>query len=367
MEDAILQALDIEKELALGPATKAYLHARSCSPRPKVEMPNGQVKDTAAKDHAPTIQPPLPPPKRKRKTPYDSEDDVPEVSRRMRDLRDIGSKAVVPMDLANAAAVSAPKYDDLTNAGQAKRIVHSQATAKRKHAGLHQDQPCGIPRKKDRSRPLSELCNGDMWGGSRPNGQKADEHLLGVATCSSSSSGTSTLDTPLDMNNCHRSMAFKTDQAKGTEISCMTRLLSDDSRHGNDFVGTPAAQNIVEPDHLHRYQPCGLAKNPTRKAEKHARKNMKMRTISSVDQENKNRTRDSNDHDHHKPKTGKHKSPRDGVVLLEKRQEKRSLDKNKPAEHDIKMHIAVVPSGMDCVGAFQQQHGAPCAPCFSNE
>ncbi|AQK92624.1 Tudor/PWWP/MBT superfamily protein [Zea mays] len=247
MEDAILQALDIEKELALGPATKAYLHARSCSPRPKVEMPNGQVKDTAAKDHAPTIQPPLPPPKRKRKTPYDSEDDVPEVSRRMRDLRDIGSKAVVPMDLANAAAVSAPKYDDLTNAGQAKRIVHSQATAKRKHAGLHQDQPCGIPRKKDRSRPLSELCNGDMWGGSRPNGQKADEHLLGVATCSSSSSGTSTLDTPLDMNNCHRSMAFKTDQAKGTEISCMTRLLSDDSRHGNDFVGTPAAQNIVEP------------------------------------------------------------------------------------------------------------------------
>ncbi|CAD6270966.1 unnamed protein product [Miscanthus lutarioriparius] len=266
MEDAILQALDIEKERTLGPATKAYLHAGSCSPSTKIEMPNGQVKDAAAKDASPAIQlspplpllpppplplplpPPPPPPKRKRKTPYDSEDDAPKGSRRMRDLRDIGSKTAPPMDLPHSAAISAPKYDDLPNDGQVKRIVHSQATTKRKHAAAHQDQPCGIPRKKDRSRPLAELCNGDMWNGSRPNGQKADEHLLGVATCSSSSSGTSTLDTPLDTNSCHRSAAFKTDQAKGTEISCMTRLLSDDSRHGNDFVETPpAAQNIVEP------------------------------------------------------------------------------------------------------------------------
>ena len=260
MEDAILQALDIEKERALGSKTKAYLHAASCSPSPKTEMTNGQVKDATAKDASPTIQPsplllplPLPPlpPKRKRKTPYDSEDDAPKGSRRMRDLRDIGSKTVPPMDLVNAAAISATKYDDLPNDGQVKRIVHSQATTKRKHADTHQDQPCGIPRKKDRSRPLSELCNGDMWNGSRPNGQKADEHLLGVATCSSSSSGTSTLDTPLDTNSCHRSAAFKTDQAKGTEISCMTRLLSDDSRHGNDFVETPpAAQKILESGNL---------------------------------------------------------------------------------------------------------------------
>ncbi|NP_001136808.1 uncharacterized LOC100216954 isoform 1 [Zea mays] len=249
MEGAILQALDIEKDSALGPVTKAYLHAPSCSPSPKVGMPNGQVKDAAPKDPSPAIQPPLPPPrsKRKRKTPYDSEDDTPQGSCRMRDLRDIGSKTVPTMDLSNAAAIFAPKYNDLPNVGQARRIVRSQATTKRKHAAAHQDQPCGIPRKKDRSRPLSELCNGDIWNGSRPNGQKADEHLLGVATCSSSSSGTSTLDTPLDTNSCHRSAA-STDQAKGTAISCMARLLSDDSRHGNDFVGTPpAAQNISEP------------------------------------------------------------------------------------------------------------------------
>jgi hypothetical protein len=264
MEDAILQALDIEKEGALGPATKAYLHAASCSPRAKIEMSNGQVKEAAAKDASPAIQPspplpllpppplplpllPPPPPKRKRKTPYDSEDDAPKGSRRMRDLRDIGSKTVHPMDLPHSATISTPKYDDLPNGGEVKRIVHSQATTKRKHAAVHQDQPCGIPRKKDRSRPLAELCNGDMWNGSRPNGQKVDEHLLGVATCSSSSSGTSTLDTPLHTNSCHRSAAFKTHQAKRTEISCMTRLISDDSRHGNDFVETPAVQNILEP------------------------------------------------------------------------------------------------------------------------
>lgn len=79
-----------------------------------------------------------------------------------------------------------------------------------------------------------------------------------------------------------------------------------------------------------------------------------MRTINSVDQEGKNRTRDSNDHDHHKTKTRKHKAPRDEVVLLEKRLEKRSL--NKHAEHDTKMHIAEIPSGVDCVGAVRQQH-----------
>jgi hypothetical protein len=142
--------------------------------------------------------------------------------------------------------------------------VHSQATAKKKHDAVHQDQPCGIPRKNDMSHPLLELCNGDMWDASRPNDQKADEHLWGVATCSSNPSSTSTLDTSLDMNNCHRSATFKADKAKDTEISCMTRLLSHDSRHGNDFVATPsAAQNIVEQDHLHRYQLGVLIKNPT--------------------------------------------------------------------------------------------------------
>lgn len=249
MEDAILQALDIERERAVEPASKAYLHGGTCSPNPKIDMPNGLVKDAAAKDPSTAIQSPSPPPKRrKHKTPYDSEEDAPKGSRRMRDLRDIGSKAVPPMDVPHAGTISVPKYDDLPNVGQVKTSVPSHASTKRKHAAAPQDQPCGNPRKKDRSRPLSELCNGDMWNGSRSNGHKSNEHIVGVATCSSSSSGTSTLDSSLDTTSCHRHVTFKTDQAKGTEISCVTRLLTDDSCHGGDFVETPlAGRSVLEP------------------------------------------------------------------------------------------------------------------------
>jgi len=50
------------------------------------------------------------------------------------------------------------------------------------------------------------------------------------------------------MTSCHRNAAFKTDQAKGTETSCMTRLLADDFCHGGDFVETPlAGRSILEP------------------------------------------------------------------------------------------------------------------------
>lgn len=370
-EDAILQALNIERERALEPASKTYLHGGTCSLNPKIEMPNGQVKDAAAKGPSTTIHSlplplplPPPPPKRKRKTPYDSEDDAPKGSRRMRDLRDIGSKTVPPMDSPHAGTISVPKYDDLPNVGQVKTSVQSHASTKRKHAAAHQDQPYGVPRKKDRSRPLSELCNGDMWNGSRPNGHKADEHFLGAATCSSSSSGTSTLDSSLETTSCHRRAAFKTDQAKGTEISCMSRLFTDDFHHRDDFVETPlAGRSILEPDHLQKYQPCGLAKHPTWKHNKQAngcskvvkcdRKNIKMRSISSVDQEGYNRTKDSDKHEHHKARTVKHKAPRDEVVLLEKRLDKRSL--NKPSGDDTKMHIAMIPTDSDCVGAVEQQ------------
>ncbi|CAN6354091.1 unnamed protein product [Urochloa humidicola] len=384
MEDAVIQALDIERERALDPASKSYLHAGTCSPNAKIGMPNGQVKDAAAKDPSTTIHSlPLPqrlrPPKKKRKTPYGSEDDAPKGSRRMRDLRDIGSKTAPPMEFPHASTISVPKYDDQANVGQVKTSVQSHPSAKRKLAAALQDQPCGIPRKKDRSRPLSELCNGDMWNGSRSNGHKADEHFLGAgaATCSSSSSGTSTLDSSLETTSCHRSAAFKTDQSKGTEISCMTRLITDDLHRRDEFVKTPlAGGSVLEPDHLQKYQPCSLTKHPTwkhskqvndcSKAVKCDRKNIKMRSISSVDQEGNNRIKDSDKHKHHKARTVKHKAPRDEVVLLEKKLDKRSL--NKPSGGDAKMHLAVIPTDLKCVGAVEQQHSKiKCDPEGSSE
>jgi len=144
----------------------------------------------------------------------------------------------------------------------------------------------------------------------------------------------------------------------------MTRLLTDDFHHGGDLVETPlAGRSILEPDHLQKYQLCGSAKHPTWKHNKQAddcskavkcdRKNIKMRTISSVDQEVNNRTRDSDKHEHHKAKTVKHKAPRDEAVLLEKRLDKHSLNKTSGA--DGKLHLAVIPTDLDCIGAVEQQ------------
>jgi len=78
-----------------------------------------------------------------------------------------------------------------------------------------------------------------------------------------------------------------------------------------------------------------------------------MRTIRSVDQEVSNRTRDSDKHEHHKAKTVKHKAPRDEAVLLEKRLDKHSLNKTSGA--DGKLHLAVIPTDLDCIGAVEQQ------------
>ncbi|XP_062180670.1 uncharacterized protein At1g51745-like isoform X2 [Phragmites australis] len=240
MEDAIIQALEIEEARALEP------HGGSCSPKPNmrnVVSTESSCSHAVATDSSTAIQPPSP--KRKRKTPYDSEDDAPKGSRRMRDLRDIGSKTV-PMELSNAGTISVLNYD-ISSVSQVARSKQSHATAKRKHATADQDQPSGSSRKKDRSRPLSELCHGDMWNGFRSNGQQADARLLGVGSCLSSSSGTLTLGTSLDKTTSRRIGAFKTDHAEGIEISCVTELLNDGFHHGDDFVKIPLdAASILE-------------------------------------------------------------------------------------------------------------------------
>uniref|UniRef100_A0A0A9H7Y4 Uncharacterized protein n=1 Tax=Arundo donax TaxID=35708 RepID=A0A0A9H7Y4_ARUDO len=361
MEDAVIQALEIERARALEAGN-------SCSAKPT--MGNGVTggksssAHAAAKESSTVIQ--LPSPKRKRKTPYDSEDDVPKGSRRMRDLRDIGSK-IVPMELSNAGTVSVLNVD-LPSVTQAKRSKQHHATTKRKLATADRDQPCGGSRKKDKSRPLSELCNGDMWNGFRSNGQNADEHFMGMGSCSSSSSGTSSLGTSLDKTSSHRNGAYKTDQAKGTQISCMTGLLSDDFLHGDDVVETPrAARSDLKADHLQPYQPLTSTKCPTWKHNKQStdyskankpspckHRNIKVKSLNSVDQDRNNRTRNVSEHEHHKTRAVKHKAPGNEIVFLEKKTAKHSL--NKPAEPGFSMHLAVLPADLDCVGAVQQQH-----------
>ncbi|KAL6618649.1 hypothetical protein ACP70R_033788 [Stipagrostis hirtigluma subsp. patula] len=366
MEDAVLEALDVERTRALEAQGKSR-QDDGCSSKPSAG--NGVARKSSSSSHAAArgssaviIQPPSP--KRKRKTPNDSEDDAPKGCRRMRDLRDIGSKTV-PTDTPNAGTISVLSLD-LPSVSQLKRSKQSHATAKRKHATADQDQPCGSSRKKDRSRPLSELCNGDSWNGFRTNGQKADERSVAVGGCSSSSSGTSSLDTSLQQTGSHRSSALKTCEAKRTETSCMTGLLYDDFPHGEDFVQTPLiGGSISEADHLQTYQTVESTKYPTWKQKKQPtdcseagkssqceRRNFKVKTICSIDQDGNNRTRDSLEHEQHKKRTVKHKASGNEVVLLEKKPAKHSL--NKVAEPGVSMHLAA-PAGLDCVGAFQQQ------------
>uniref|UniRef100_A0A0A9F4N5 Uncharacterized protein n=1 Tax=Arundo donax TaxID=35708 RepID=A0A0A9F4N5_ARUDO len=366
MENAVIQALEIERARALEADGNTH-HGDSCPTKPNmgngVSTKSSSAHAAAAMDSSAVIQPPSP--KRKRKTPYDSEDDVPKGSRRMRDLRDIGSKTV-PMELSNAGTNPVLDYDR-PSVSQVKMSNQSHATAKRKHATADQDQPCGSSRKKDRSRPLSELCNGDMWNGSRSSGQRADECITGVGSCSSSSSGTSSLGTSLDKTSSHRSGAFRTDQAKGTEISCMTGLLNDDFRHGHDFVETPlTAGGIFGADHLQTYQPLASTKYPTwkhnkqsteyRKSDKSSqceRGNFKVETMRSVDQDGNNKPKDTLEHEHHKTMAVKHKAPKDEIVLSEKKPAKLSL--NKPAEPGVNMRFVVFPADLDRVGAIQKQ------------
>uniref|UniRef100_A0A0A9CM51 Uncharacterized protein n=1 Tax=Arundo donax TaxID=35708 RepID=A0A0A9CM51_ARUDO len=207
-----------------------------------------------------------------------------------------------------------------------------------------------------------------MWNGFRSNGQKADEHFMGAGSCSSSSSGTSSLGTSPDKSSSHCNGAFKTDQAKGTGISCMTELLNDDFRHGDAVVETPlAAGSNFKAGRLQPYQqPLASTKYPTWKHNKQStdyskadkpspceRGNIKVKSISSADQDSNNRTRDASEHEHYKTRAVKHKAPRTEIVLLEKKPSKHSL--NKPTEPDVNMHLAVFPADLDCVGAVHQQ------------
>ncbi|KAF0927891.1 hypothetical protein E2562_036808 [Oryza meyeriana var. granulata] len=126
-EDAILQALQIERARLQDAASKNH----SADARSKVlNVATTKSCHAAARD-APSstaINPPSP--KRKRKTPNDSEDDVPQGFPRMRDLSDIGSNTF-PKRIPSVATFS-DFSDDLPTTCPIKRSRQSHATAKRK-------------------------------------------------------------------------------------------------------------------------------------------------------------------------------------------------------------------------------------------
>lgn len=326
-EDAVLQALQIERATNNRQGAKS---SRKPSSLPAAANP-----------------PPLP--KRKRRTPNDSEDDVPQGFRRMRDLTEIGSDAAVFPDSTCCLPASA---------SQMKRSRQSHHdSGKRKHPTLDQDQPCGMLRKKDRSRPLSELCNGDMWNGFKPNAQRADhdQQLMRMGTCSGSSSASSSLDTLADKSSSHPTALFKTDQAKG-----ITRLPNDDLPRGDELG------SIFKADRLHVDQPGALMKDPSWECSKQDPdsskadlssqcdgRNHKKKTISSVDQEGSNRAKSVLEREHCKSRVVKYKAPSNEGVLLEERLERSTVDKTAAPDDD--KDLAILPNDLDRVDAVLQQ------------
>ncbi|XP_020152974.1 uncharacterized protein [Aegilops tauschii subsp. strangulata] len=297
-EDAVLQALDIER---------ARLRLR---PRPP----------------PPTASCPPPPPPRKRKTPNDSEDDAP-AARRMRDLTDIGSPPK-------------PTTGQMTRSRQAHHDAAAAAAAKRSKVPPTVDQvdnnlPCGALRKKDRSRPLSELCNG-----VKP------------------SNG---LDTSLDK--------FKPEQTNGVNgASCAPRPLDHAFARGpgDQPVDAPiaAAASILKADHLHAHQPCAPTKAPptwecTKRAPNCSKdgmssqcdsRNPKKKTTSSAGHEGGGRTR--------KGRTAKHKAaPINEVILLKRRTAKSAAT----PDEDDKSLVVMLPDAL-VHAALRQRSEIKCEP-----
>uniref|UniRef100_A0A0D9WKJ5 PWWP domain-containing protein n=1 Tax=Leersia perrieri TaxID=77586 RepID=A0A0D9WKJ5_9ORYZ len=322
-EDAILQALQIES---------------ACS---------SPFQDDAPA-HTINPQPPSPPKRKKRKTPNDSDDDA---LPRMRHLSDIGSAAF---------------SHQLPSACPLKRSRHSHATTAKRNQPQH--QVYATLRNKDRSRPLSELCNGDMWNGLKPNGRGADQqHSVDAAGCSSTSSATSSLDAVMDKFSSRSNGASKKGQSKGAQISCMTRLPADDFSHGNSFATTslPAA-SLLEPDHLKVCQPPTLTKDPVCKRKRQGTncskasvsspcdlRNFEKQVLSSADRGSNNGERNALETGYHKSRAVKHKASINEVILLEEKVGKSSL--NKPTGPDDGKRLAVFPTGLDSDGALKQQ------------
>ncbi|VAH23960.1 unnamed protein product [Triticum turgidum subsp. durum] len=305
-EDAVLQALDIER---------ARLRLR---PRPPSTTPSCPPP------------PPPPPPPRKRKTPNDSEDDAP-AARRMRDLTDIGSP-------------TKPTTGQMTRSRQAHHDAAAAAAAKRSKLPPTVDQvdnnlPCGALRKKDRSRPLSELCNG-----VKP------------------SNG---LDTTLDK--------FKPEQTNGVSgASCVPRPLDDvfPRGPGDQPVNAPivaaaaaAATSILKADHLHAHQPCAPTKAPptlecTKRASNCSKdgmslqcdsRNPKKKTMSSAEHEGGGRTR---------RRTTKHKAaPINEVILLKRRTVKSAA----APDEDDKSLVVMLPDAL-VHAALRQRSEIKCEP-----
>ncbi|KAG8051638.1 hypothetical protein GUJ93_ZPchr0001g31416 [Zizania palustris] len=329
--------------------------------------------------------------RKKQKASNDFEDDIFQGSRRMRDLREIGSKNNTKQssyvlnghrDLPLLESASFGYSLSGTNGIKCDHQSHPSTKRKRSNIG----QAYENSRKKDRRRPLSKLCkdpavsvatyshqdpsghsSAQYSGGKMPSVFEPSRGEIGFpmgVNNYSYSSGTSSVETLLDVSCTNHDAAAKAIQVKDAEISCMHGFLNDDCSDGDESFDAPIAMedDVMEEGHLHKYGSCASVKGKISKSRKQTAEHSKMdisspyhsskkKSISSVNQRTQESHRDKN------LLAQQHR----GTIKIEALDSDAGVDARmgsafcKPPELDNNVQVVISPTD-GCAGNSEQQY-----------
>ncbi|XP_006646000.2 uncharacterized protein At1g51745 [Oryza brachyantha] len=329
--------------------------------------------------------------RKKQKASNDFEDETVQGSRRMRDLREIGSTKNPKhssyvlnghCDLPLLESASFGYSLSGTNGIKVDQKSHSSTKRKRSNIG----QAYENSRKKDRRRPLSKLCKDSAvavpayshWdpsghsseqfsGGKMSNPFESTRGKFGFPVdVNNYSSGASSVETLLDASCTNHNAAAKAISVKDAEVSCIPGFLNDDCSDGDELFDAPLVMeedDFPEEGHLHKYESCVSLKGQISKPRKqtaeysevgipspHDHRSSKKKSISSVHlrtQENKG----SNLLAQH-GRTTKRQALDSDAVRVDARVASAFC---KPPELENDMQLAIVPAD-GCAGTLEQQY-----------
>ncbi|CAO2170337.1 unnamed protein product [Urochloa humidicola] len=208
--------------------------------------------------------------KKKKKRKGRKEGDTVQGSQRMRDLREIGTKNVTKQKSGSGIFSDVPLLEsgpsfgyDLSSTNGIKKGKQSHSSIKKKRSNIGQSYENS--RKKDRHRPLSKLCEDSEVSGT---GQSTSQYPGGqmpnmfepsrakaifstdVNNCSYSS-GTSSLETLLDISHNNHKVSAKAVSVKDAEAPCTTRFRNEDCSDGDEFI-----DDVLEEGQFNTYGSC---------------------------------------------------------------------------------------------------------------
>ncbi|KAG8044998.1 hypothetical protein GUJ93_ZPchr0008g11416 [Zizania palustris] len=331
--------------------------------------------------------------RKKQKASNNFEDDTVQGSRRMRDLREIGSKKNTKQssyvlnghrDLPLLESASFGYSLSGTNGIKCGQQSHLSTKRKRSNIG----QAYENSRKKDRRRPLSKLCKDPAvafptYSPWDPSGHSSAQYSGGkMASVFESSrgefgfpmemnnysysSGTSSVETLVDVSCANHDGAAKAIQVKDAEISCMPGFHNDDCSDGDESFDAPLAMEdgVLEEGHLHKYGNCASVKGQISKPRKQTAEHSKMgipspydhsskkKSISSVNQRTQESHKDKNLLPEQRGRTIKRQTLDSDAIGVDARMDSAFC---KPTELENDMQLGIVPTD-GCAGTSEQQY-----------